>query len=335
VQDSDITGAKGQSWCLVSHHKVGSAPTILFGDSLAVLGIAPENFSEEALEASMVSVNEARVWREATEVAFFLACATTAQARWIEASSVVHNGGLLVSLRPAQLGDYEEFVARARLSLGGSLLGPMAHELNNLVQGISSAEYLFRDCLENGDAIEMEDVDQLAEAVVGLKGMGAQLQSFARLSFQDAESVSVPRIITRAAKFLRSLGRMGIVEFTNSVPDDLPDVHWRATELDFVVLALLANAVDGSLVEGQDPSVLVRAHVAEDTIEIEFANSGPPIDLPKAAIPGSTTKAPSRHLGLGLSAVMAILAKRGGSVTQVAADTGSLLRLVLPLRATL
>ncbi len=229
MQDFDFSGARGQSWCLVSHHKLGAAPRILFGDSLAVLGIAPEEFTEEALEASMVSVNEARVWRQPAESAFFLICADTAQAQWIEASSVVHNDGLLVSLRPAQLGDYEEFVARARLSLGGSLLGPMAHELNNLVQGISSAEYLFRDCLENGDAIEMEDVDQLAEAVVGLKGMGAQLQSFARLSFEDPESVSVPRIVSRAAKFLRSLGRMGIVDFTNSVPDDLPDAHWRAT----------------------------------------------------------------------------------------------------------
>ncbi len=77
----------------------------------------------------------------------------------------------------------------------------------------------------------------------------------------------------------------------------------------------------------------MSARVVEDAIEMEFANSGPAIELPKAAIPGSTTKSPTRHLGLGLSAVMTILAKRGGSVTQVEAAAGSLLRLVLPLRA--
>jgi C4-dicarboxylate-specific signal transduction histidine kinase len=213
------------------------------------------------------------------------------------------------------------------------LLGPMAHELNNHVQGLSSAEYLFRDCLENGDPIEMEDVDQLAEAVMALKGMGAQLQGFARIAFNEPEAVSLPRIVTRAAKFLSSLGRMGIVEFTNEVPDDLPDAYWRAAELDFVVLALLANAVDASLVGGQDPQVAAKASASENAIELVIRNSGPALDLLTHAQPGVTTKESNRHLGVGLSTAMAVVAKRGGSVSQAEGGEGTVLRLSLPLRA--
>ncbi len=325
---------KAQSWCLVSQHRPGVPATIVFGDPKQVLGIASDGFDEEALEAAVVGEVSRFAWREPIDKALYLFSAGGGSARWVEVSSVaLPEGGLLVSSRPAQLGDYEELLLRARLSLGGSLLGPMAHELNNLVQGLSSAEYLFRDCLENGDAIEMEDVDQLAEAVVGLKGMGAQLQSFARITLAPAEAVSLPRILTRAAKFLSSLGRMGIVDFTNAVPEDLPDMHWRALEIDFVVLALLANAVDASLVNGQDPEVFARAKSLGETIELEFGNSGPPLDLAAHSKPGITTKQRNRHLGLGLSAVMAVLSRRGGSAEQVESGETTVLRVVLPLRA--
>ena len=331
----DLAKVKARAWCVVSHHQPGALPRVLFGNPLEVLGIALERFTEETLEAAVVGTAETFAWRTPTESQVYLLAAATDHSIWIEASSVLaEDGGLLVSLRPAQLGSYEELVARARISFGGSLLGPMAHELNNVVQGLSSAEYLFRDCLENGDPIEMEDVDQLADAVAGLKAMGAQLQAFARISFSDAEALSVPRVLTRAVKLLTSMGRMGIVEFRNEVPDSLPDVHWRAAELDFILLALLGNAVDASLANGQDPQVVATAKATDEAIEFKLQNSGSLLDLQMHGQPGVTDKANNRHLGLGLTVALAVVTKRGGSLEQVDEGQGTTaLRLTLPLRA--
>tara|TARA_R110002096_G_scaffold44526_5_gene120076 strand:+ start:5668 stop:6693 length:1026 start_codon:yes stop_codon:yes gene_type:complete len=336
VDGFDLAKVKAQSWCVVSHHQRGVAPKILFGDTLEVLGIASERFTEATLDAALIGAPAILAWHSPTERQVYLLAPARGTSVWVEASSVpAEGGGLFVSIRPAPLGSYEELVALARISFGGSLLGPMAHELNNVVQGLSSAEYLFRDCLENGDAIEMEDVDQLAEAVTGLKAMGAQLQAFARISFADAEALSVPRVLTRAVKLLTSMGRMGIVEFRNDVPDSLPDVHWRAAELDFVILALLGNAVDASLANGQEPQVVATAKATDIAVEFELRNSGPLLDLQSQAQPGVTSKANNRHLGLGLSVAMAVVTKRGGSLKQVDEGQGTTaLRLTLPLQAT-
>ncbi|MCP4448789.1 MAG: hypothetical protein GY811_26165 [Myxococcales bacterium] len=336
MQYPDIAGARANSWCLVARHREGSPPEIVFGDPLAILGIDASAFTEAALEAALVSPSaKAHPWNAPVDSVAYLVAASALNSRWVESSSTrAPDGALLVSTRQLRIGTYNELLAMSRLGFGGSLLGPMAHELNNLVQGLSSAEYLFRDCLENGEAVEMEDVDQLAEAVGGLKLMGAQLQGFARISPKPAEPIDFSRLFARSVNLLKSVGRMGIIEFESEIADDLPELWWQLAELDLIVLTLLANSVDACLLDDSDARVKVQARAKSTTaIELELSNSGAVLDLEQHRAPGATTKADHRHLGLGLSVALAIAAKRGATI-EVLAGEGTSLRITLPIRAT-
>ena len=334
MEFKDIAKAQARTWCVISHHREGTTPSVLFGDPLAVLGMAPGEFSEESLEAFAVFGAQAeRPWRTECESSVYLVSSEAEGARWLESSSVrAPDGGLLVSMRPVPIDTYEEFLRLARLSLGGSLLGPMAHELNNVVQGLASAEYIFRDCFDNNEPIELEDVDQLADAVSRLRLMGAGVQGFARIGPSDAESLHLPDVFTRAAALLRSVGHLGLVEFEMDVPDSLPRMHWRLDELDFVVLALLANALDACMGGQGERRLVVRARATESAIELTLWNSGIELDWQSHPLPGQSGKDTNRHLGMGLSVAIAIVATRGGQfVPQIGAGTG--LQLTLPLQA--
>ncbi len=334
MSSTDLSSTQAQAWCVVSHHQEGRAPTCLFGDPEHVFGIPKATFREELLETRIVGEIAQRPWREQCAQAVFLLEVPGREARWLESSSITSpEGGLLVSTRPAPIGTYEELVGRARLSLGGSLMGPMAHELNNLIQGLSSAEYLFRDCLENNDPIEMEDVDQLAEAVGELKTMGSQLQSFARTGPGEVEAVQLGRIVHRAAKFLSSLGRLGVVDFHNEVPDSLPDLRWQPFEVDFIELALLANAVDASLEPGDNAVVTIEASADEAHVDLTVSNTGPALALAVHGQPHVSTKSEHRHQGLGHSTVLAILSTRGGTLETQSSEQGTRLVCRLPRTA--
>ncbi len=331
MSETDLIQAQAKAWCVVSHHAEGEPARLLFGDPESVFGIPAERFDTALLESRIVGEMAQTPWQSQCGQTLYLIEVPGREARWLESSSLTAaDGGLLMSTRPATLGSYEEFVGRARLSLGGSLLGPMAHELNNLIQGLSSAEYLFRDSLENNDPIEMEDVDQLAEAVTELKTMGAELQGFARLGPGEAEDVSLPKIVHRASRFLSSLGRLGVVDFASDVPEDLPNLRWPAIELDFVVLALLANAVDASLEPGDNATVAFQATQTESGVDLTVTNSGAAIRLAVHATPWVGTKSEHRHQGLGLSAVLAILTTRGGSLRSVEHEGGTKLIASIP-----
>ncbi len=323
---------KANAWCLVTHHREGQPSETLCGDPMAIFGIPIEEVCPARIEACIIGTPPKDcAWRLPCEQSVYLFKAGS-RVCWMESTSVAAaQGGIIMTTRPVPNGDSESFFPLARLSLGGSLLGPLAHEFNNIVQGLASGEYLLRDCLEQGEPVEIEDVEQISEATADLKSMGAVLQCFARLSQGDAQLVLLPRLITRAATLLQRAGRMRIVSFDVVVEENLPDIHWRETELDFILVALLSNAVDASLEGAGDAWVKLSVGVNHGHLELEIRNSGAPIILAKAAIPGKSSKAAHRHAGLGLSTVMALVYSRGGALDVV--DQGLL--VVLPLQATL
>lgn len=334
-EESQLATAHAAGWCLVSRHRKGEEPVVLFGEPLPVLGIPAAEFFERELESRIVAgLAEAWPWHRPCDSTVFLVADEKEGARWIECcSKPSSDGGLIVSTRPVDHGGYEEFLRTARIALGGSLLGPMAHELNNLVQGLASAEYLFRDCLESGDPIDIEDVDQLAETVARLTSIGAGIQRYARTEPGPREHLRLRDVVDRGAKLLESVGRLGLVEWNAAIPEDLPELEWRPDELEFVILALLSNAVEGSLTMDVDRQIRIRAFASGDSIQLELWNSGEPMDWNVQCRPWVTSKPRNRHLGIGLSVATAIVHARGGSIV-CGGGAGTSLEIRLPLVAT-
>jgi signal transduction histidine kinase len=322
-------------WTLVTVHR-GESCEILRGEPEGLLGVAREELAADGLAGRVIgSMPSPCAWRESCDSSVYLLRESTGAARWVESRSQKDkDGSLVVCTRPA--GPTEELAKLtllSRLTLGGSLLGPLAHEVNNMVQGLSSAVYLFRDCLENGEPVELEDVEQLGEAVKELQRIGAEVQGFARLTHREAEPVNVRFIVEQAVRLLESTGKLKTIELKLELADDLPTMHLPALEVDSLVLALLNNAAEACLENTEmQQSLRVLATSENRRLILEFHDSGKGIALEEGLTPFASDKSPHRNIGLGLSAAAAIVGSLGGKLSASSSEQGSCLRVVLPAR---
>lgn len=321
------------SWCLVTVHMAEDCK-VLRGDPEQVLGIRGEHFAHGLAGRVIGALPRPCAWQEVCDSSLYMLRDSQGHVRWVESRSRANeDGAIVVSTRIAGPALPTKGLAMlARLSLGGSLLGPMAHEVNNLVQGLASAEYLFRDCIKQGEAVEMEDIDQLGEAVRELKQLGAEVQGFARLGQAPSEAVKLQFLVRRAVGLLSSMGKLKTIEVAVELPERLPNLHWPKLELDFVILALLCNAAEASLENATEQSVRVSAFEKGDGVALEFHDTGTGFLLEECTTPYSTGKHQHRNFGLGLTAVAAILESRGGQLAAESHSRGSVVQIFLPTR---
>jgi C4-dicarboxylate-specific signal transduction histidine kinase len=239
---------------------------------------------------------------------------------------------MMVSTRVAGPTDTLKQVATlGRLTLGGSLLGPLAHEVNNFVQGLFAVVYLFQDCVEQGDPIEADFIEDLSQVVTELASIGHGIQEFARQEVSGPEPVELPKVIDQAAAFLRSAGKLKTVELSVDVSTNLPRLFWPKAELDFVVSALLSNAADAASKNTEVQAVQLVSAGSDDFFTIEIKDSGSSFGLVESSLPFCTTGPEHRNLGLGLSIVGAIVASHGGSISAEKHELGNVVRVTLPL----
>lgn len=327
---SDLTSAteeaSGQlSWGLVTRHAAGGDCAILFGSSEETLGVSEEDLREKGLEAFIVGQAPTPApWREPTvDTVRFLIRDAKGRPRWLESRSRQESDGQILMathglLTPAL---EESLLANARVSLGGSLLGPIAHEVNNVVQGISCAEFLLRDSIESDQPIDVEDIDQLTETASLLTKLAAALQRYARLEFREPEELQLHWQVDDAMSLLRTTGVAKTIDVDLQVADAQTAVVWSAAELNLLLSALFANAAEAAR-QGPDPRVSVSARVEGGTIELAVRNSGSAFDPSSADHPFVTSKPRHRHAGLGLTAATAIVTHHGGTLRYVQPECG-------------
>jgi phosphoglycerate-specific signal transduction histidine kinase len=320
--------ADQSGWTLVTVHRAGTCE-LLRGDPERILGLRSEDLADGGLAKRVVGAEPSPcAWREACDSSIYLLRDSQGSAQWVESQSRSDGDGVLVvSTRRAGPADLQGLLRLARLTFGGSLLGPLSHEVNNLVQGLSSVVYLFRDCLENGEPVELEDVAQLDEAVQELKKIGAEVQGFARLS-ATSRPVALKSVIEQAVGLLTSMGKLKTVEVAVELADDLPALQLPTLALDTVILALLSNAAEAAQDNPEeDQRVRVIARAEQAGVVIEFHDSGTGFVLHKSAPPFVTSRAAHRNSGLGLTAVAALVESYGGTLEAESSDRGSLVRV--------
>jgi two-component system C4-dicarboxylate transport sensor histidine kinase DctB len=218
-----------------------------------------------------------------------------------------------------------------RLALGGSLLGPLAHELNNFVQGLLAVIYLFQDCLEAGDPIEPDLVEDLRLVVDDLAAISSGIQNFARQEVAGSEPVELGKVIDQAAALLRSSGKLKTVELSVNVSTEVPRLFWPKAELDFLILAILSNAADAASVSPGDQAVQIECAGSDAFFTLEFKDSGAGLNLAESATPFVSTGPAHRNLGLGLSIASAIISSHGGSISAEKHEETNVVRVTLPL----
>jgi len=217
------------------------------------------------------------------------------------------------------LDDVTDKLRAERVLAWGEMAQQVAHEVKNPLTPIKlSIQHIRRAwddkatdfdeiLVRNADAM-LSEIDRLAEIA----------QSFSRFGAPSGEGetplsvVSVPSVVDDVMA-LYGGGSAPLLSFEQHVPDDLPTVVSRGSELKEVLVNLMENARDAIGERG-----VVRIHGrtdGDDIVVVEVVDDGSGIDeelLPRIFEPRFSTR--SKGAGLGLPIVQRLVSAWGGSV---------------------
>lgn len=233
----------------------------------------------------------------------------------------------------------QELAESKRMESLGRLAGGVAHDFNNLLTAIMGYASILQKRVQDADVREV--AGRITAASMSAAGLTRQLLAFARRQDVTAETVDLGEAVRQACEIARGLIGAGQRLVVTAGPEGLP-VRADRSQLEQVVLNLVANAADASSEDGRIEVRVERGHWRSNRGEasprmavLDVRDFGEGIDasvLPLIFEPFFTTKPRGRGTGLGLATVYGIVKQAGGTV-MVESDPGrgSLFRVLWPL----
>lgn len=206
-----------------------------------------------------------------------------------------------------------------RLASLGTLVGGVAHELNNPLTGIKCfAQMLLEDGGEADDreslAIIQREADRAAKIVSDLRLVARQTYDG---TASERSRVDLNDIVDHVLKLRRySLETRGITVRAETAPG-LATVEGNRAELEQVLVNLVVNAEQA--MEAQDGTrlLILRTRPSTMGVSLQVVDSGPgiaPEHLGRIFDPFFTTKSPGEGTGLGLSLAHSIVVEHQGVI---------------------
>ena len=238
-------------------------------------------------------------------------------------------GGIVLSLE-----DITDELRTERVLAWGEMARQVAHEVKNPLTPIKlSVQHIrrawkdqkgeFETILDRNVGAILKEIDRLAEIASGFSRFGAP----AAVGEVPLEPVDVGAVARELLTLYRG-GEGGPIDFAADIPEDLPRISARETELKEVLSNLLENA--RAAIEG-DGSVIIEARSVPTAVEIRVRDDGTgiPVDLMGRIFePQFSTR--STGTGLGLAIVRKLVESWGGMVTvEVDRGEGTVIRLQL------
>jgi PAS domain S-box-containing protein len=238
----------------------------------------------------------------------------------------------------------EEQLRRAqKLDSVGRLAAGVAHDFNNMLQGIVGHAELLMSELHSSDA-RVEHVETILAAAHRCSDLSRQLLAFSRRQVLDTRVVDLRDVVKRTQSLLRGTLHED-VRLQVVVSGEPCLVKADVGQLEQVVINLAVNAQDampegGTLrIEVVPPSASRHRPPAIDApsgpcVELVVADTGCGMDAftrEHAFEPFFTSKEPGKGTGLGLAMVHGIVTQHGGSIQlDSAVAAGSTVTISLP-----
>jgi PAS domain S-box-containing protein len=214
----------------------------------------------------------------------------------------------------------EQHLRRAeRFATMGTLIGGVAHELNNPLQAIAG----FAELLLDGEPSDEEQgaaLETISREARRASRIVTDLRLLARQAHEESvrlEAVDVNDVVRHVLRTREYALSTGGIELKLGLAPALPTVLGDPERLEQAVLNLVVNA-EQALAEATGPRRLVIAtRAAVNGVCVTVQDSGPGITrdaLPHLFDPFWTTKAPGEGVGLGLSIVHGIVQEHHGTV---------------------
>lgn len=212
-----------------------------------------------------------------------------------------------------------------RLASLGTLVGGVAHELNNPLHAIRSfAELMLLEDAEGSDREALEiikrEADRAAKIVSDLRLIARQTQEGER----TRAAVDLNEVVRHILKVRRYALETGNVEVREHLDEGLPLIAASRADIEQVVLNLIVNAEQAMTASDGERRLVLRTRATPDSVALSVEDTGtgiPSAHLERVFDPFFTTKAPGEGTGLGLSLVHSIVAEHGGSI-RVESETG-------------
>jgi PAS domain S-box-containing protein len=238
----------------------------------------------------------------------------------------------------------DEQLRRAqKLDSVGRLAAGVAHDFNNMLQGIMGHAELLVAKLHVSDA-RMEHLEAILAAAQRCSDLSRQLLAFSRRQMLELRIVDLRDVVTRMQTLLRGTLRED-VHLEVVVPGEPCTVKADVGQLEQVLINLAVNA-QHAMPRGGTLSIEVRPpSAARERPPAIDAPSGPCVELAvtdtgcgmdhftreHAFEPFFTTKDPGQGTGLGLAMVHGIIKQHGGNVElESEIDLGTRFTITLP-----
>lgn len=222
-----------------------------------------------------------------------------------------------------------------RLAGVGTLIGGVAHELNNPLSAVLNfAQFLAsdeRDAERRSDLLTIQrEAERMAKIVSDLR----QIAQSSRQEAPDRAPIDLNEVVEHVLKVQEYRLRTSGVRVRADLAEDLPPVHADRGQMEQVVTNLVVNAMQAIASTAREGRLIIRTRASAKGVALQVVDDGPGIPphlLQRLFDPFFTTKSPGEGTGLGLSLVHGILRDHGGEIdvdSQVGA--GAAFRVDLP-----
>ena len=211
----------------------------------------------------------------------------------------------------------------------------VAHDVNNALGSVLPLVQQLRDDARGGPvdpAVLARDLETIETSLQACRRIFGGMLAVARGGARGSGDADLAKALGSAMALVEDgLARRGIAR-TVALPDRLPAIRARQTDLEQVFFNLFANARDAMPCGG---TLDVRAAMLGGSVEVVVRDDGggiPEADLPRVGEPFFTTK--PQGTGLGLSICRSLLWEMGGEMKiRSRVGEGTEVRVLLPAAA--
>jgi len=208
----------------------------------------------------------------------------------------------------------ERMIQIEKLSTMGTMVGGVAHEINNPLMGILNyVEYAQEKA---ADSKSREALTAALHEIGRIKRLVSNMLIFLRAGNGENETCNVQDTVGRTVELLEGEFKKSGILLTLDLNPDLPPLPCSAGSLQQVLVNLILNSRDA--VAGQpEPHIWLKARQDNGKVVLQVCDNGP--GIPAALIdrifdPFFTTKPVGQGTGLGLSISRHLVEEAGGTL---------------------
>jgi predicted ATPase/C4-dicarboxylate-specific signal transduction histidine kinase len=248
----------------------------------------------------------------------------------------LENARLLEQTRLAytQLQENQEHMLQMeKLSALGTLVGGVAHEINNPLMGVMNFVEFAAD--RSTDEKLKEILDQALQQIHRIKKIVSNMLLFVHTRSAPTGTCKITEVIRQSLLLLEGELSKGGITVEVDAAEDLPAIRCSADSMQQILVNLIINSRDALTESAQSqPEIKILVRPIEEMLELNIIDngSGIPQDIQgKIFDPFFTTKPPGKGTGLGLSVIRRLVQDVGGTIQlESSSGHGCSMRLRFP-----